>query len=75
MEVYPGTEVLFCPNDTGFRLGPHSAVQATARWDQVAYENGAQGSGTQPKAQHAAAGTYRFTVDGAVTVPVTLTSS
>ena len=75
VEVYPGSEILFCPDDTGFRLGPHSTDQTTARWDQVAYENGGEGTGTRPEAHHAAPGSYRFTVDRAVTVPVTLTSS
>ena len=70
-EVYPGTEVLFCPNEGGFQLAPHSTVQATARWNQVAYV----GTGTPPEAQHAAPGTYRFTVDRVVTVPVMLISS
>jgi hypothetical protein len=68
--VYPGTQIFFCPQMSGFRLGPHSTVQAKGSWPQVAYV----GSGPSPKAEQAAAGTYRLTVDRVVTVPITLTS-
>jgi hypothetical protein len=69
--VYPGSQVFFCPDEAGFRLGPHSTAQATTRWNQVAYT----GTGPSPTAQHAPPGTYRLTVDRAVTVPVSLSSS
>ena len=68
--VYPGTQVFFCPEATGFRLGPHSTAQALGYWTGEAY----LGPGTPPKAEHAPAATYRLTVDRVVTVPITLTS-
>ena len=68
--VYPGPQIVFCPEATGFRLGPHSTSQATGYWTQQAY----LGPGTPPKAEHAPAATYRLTVDRVVTVPITLTS-
>ena len=68
VDVYPGPLVYFCTEEAGFRLGPHSTVQATAHWSQAAY------LGTPPKPQHAPPGTYRLTVDRAVTVPIVLTS-
>jgi hypothetical protein len=68
VDVYPGPLVYFCTDETGLRLGPHSTVQATAHWSQAAY------LGTPPKPQHAPPGTYRLTVDRAVTVPIVLTS-
>jgi hypothetical protein len=68
--VYPGTQIFFCPEATGFRLGPHSTAQATGYWTQQAY----LGHATPPKAEHAPAATYRLTVDRVVTVPITLTS-
>jgi hypothetical protein len=70
--VYPGPAVFFCPNEAGFRLGPHSTAQTTAYWNQVAYL-GRDEPQTQPQSQHASPGSYRLTVDGAVTVPITLT--
>ena len=60
-DVYPGPAVFHCPEETGFRLGPHSTVQATGFW-------------TQPAPRHLEPGAYSLTVDGAVTVPVVLTS-
>jgi hypothetical protein len=66
VEVYPGPAVYFCPDNAGLRLGPHSTVRATAQWSQAAY------LGSPPKPQHAPPGTYRLTVDRAVTVPVVL---
>jgi hypothetical protein len=66
--VYPGPLVYFCTDDAEFRLGPHSTARATAHWSQAA------SLGSPPKTQHAPPGTYRLTVDGAVTVPVVLTS-
>jgi hypothetical protein len=68
VDVYPGPLVYFCTDEAGLRLGPHSTARATARWSQAAY------LGTPPKPQHAPPGTYRLTVDRAVTVPVVLTS-
>jgi hypothetical protein len=68
VDVYPGPLVYFCTDEAGLRLGPHSTVQATAQWSQAAY------LGTPPKPQHAPPGTYRLTVDRAVTVPIVLTS-
>jgi hypothetical protein len=68
--VYPGPRVFFCPEATGFRLGPHSAIQATGYWTQEAY----LGPGSPPEAEHAPPATYRLTVDRVVTVPITLTS-
>ncbi len=56
------------PIEAGLRLGPHSTARATAHWSQAAY------LGSPPKPQHAPPGTYRLTVDRAVTVPVVLTS-
>ena len=83
--VYPGPQVFFCPQESGFRLGPHSSAQATAYWNQTAYVETGTGAGTgtgtgtgtqtTAKPQHAAPGTYRLTVDGAVSVPVTLVSN
>ena len=81
--VYPGPQVFFCPEESGFRLGPDSSAQATAYWNQTAYVDTAPGTGTgtapgaqtTAKPQHAAPGTYRLTVDGAVSVPVTLVSN
>jgi hypothetical protein len=66
--VYPGPLVYFCTDEAEFRLGPHSTARATAHWNQAA------SLGSPPKPQHAPPGTYRLTVDGAVTVPVVLTS-
>ena len=66
--VYPGPLVYFCTDEAGLRLGPHSTARATAGWSQTVY------LGTPPKPQHAPPGTYRLTVDRAVTVPVVLTS-
>jgi hypothetical protein len=66
----PGTQIFFCPEATGFRLGPHSTAQATGYWTQQAY----LGPATPPKAEHALAATDRLTVDRVVTVPITLTS-
>jgi hypothetical protein len=65
-DVYPGPAVYFCPDNAGFRLGPHSTVRATAQWSQAAY------LGSPPQPRHAPPGTYRLTVDRAVTVPVVL---
>jgi hypothetical protein len=67
-DVYPGPLVYFCTDQAGLRLGPHSTVQASAHWSQAAY------LGTPPKPRHAPPGTYRLTVDRAVTVPIVLTS-
>ena len=84
--VYPGPGVVFCPEETGFQLAPHSTAQATATWSQTASIATGVGTGTGPgtatgtgagtaaKAQQAPPGLYRLTVDGAVTVPVTLIS-
>jgi hypothetical protein len=72
--VYPGPAVFFCPDETGFRLAPHSTAQATASWSQTAYVSTGTGAGTAAKPQQAPPGPYRFTVDGVVTVPVTLIS-
>jgi hypothetical protein len=68
--VYPGTRTFFCPEATGFRLGPHSAIQATGSWTQEAY----LAPGSPPEAEHAPPATYRLTVDRVVTVPITLAS-
>jgi hypothetical protein len=68
--VYPGTQVFFCPEAIGVRLGPHSAIQATGYWAQEAY----LGPGNPPEAEHAPPATYRLTVDRVVTVPITLAS-
>jgi DMSO/TMAO reductase YedYZ molybdopterin-dependent catalytic subunit len=68
--VYPGPAVFFCPEESGFQLAPHSSAQATASWSQTAYV----GTGTAAKPQQAPPGPYRLTVDGVVTVPLTLTS-
>jgi hypothetical protein len=75
--VYPGPLDFFCPEESGFRLGPHSSSQATAYWNQTAYVGTGTGTGSQTtaKQQHAAPGTYRLTVDGAVSVPVSLISN
>jgi hypothetical protein len=64
-EVYPGPAVFHCPEETGFRLGPHSTAQATGFWIQT------DSVGARPDLEP---GAYRLTVDGAVTVPITLTS-
>jgi hypothetical protein len=66
--VYPGPLVYFCTDEAGLRLGPHSTARATAGWSQTAY------LGSPPKPQHAPPGTYRLTIDRAVTVPVVLAS-
>jgi hypothetical protein len=66
--VYPGPLVYFCTDEAGLRLGPHSTARAAAGWSQTAY------LGTPPTPQHAPPGTYRLTVDRAVTIPVVLTS-
>jgi hypothetical protein len=68
VDVYPGPVVYFCTDEAGLRLGPHSTALAAAHWNQAAY------LGSPPKPQHAPPGTYRLTVDQAVTVPVVLTS-
>ena len=68
--VYPGTQIFFCPEATGFRLGPHSTAQATGSWAQ----EDSSGPGNPPKTEHAPAATYRLTVDWVVTVPITLAS-
>ena len=68
VDVYPGPVVYFCTDEAGLRLGPHSTALAPAHWNQAAY------LGSPPKPQHAPPGTYRLTVDQAVTVPVALTS-
>jgi hypothetical protein len=68
--VYPGTQIFFCPEATGFRLGPHSTAQATGSWGQ----EDSSGPGNPPKTEHAPAATYRLTVDRVVTVPITLAS-
>jgi hypothetical protein len=78
--VYPGPAVFFCPEETGFQLAPHSTAQATASWSQTAYvgtgtgTDTGTGTGTAAKPQQAPPGPYRLTVDGVVTVPVTLIS-
>jgi hypothetical protein len=71
LEVYPGPVVFHCPVETGFRLGPHSTTHTTATWDEAADV----GSESGPALQLAPPGIYRLSVDGAVTVPVTLTSA
>jgi hypothetical protein len=68
--VYPTPAVFHCPEESGFGLAPHSTAQATAGWSQTAYV----GTGTAAKPQQAPPGPYRLTVDGLVTVPVTLIS-
>jgi hypothetical protein len=68
VDVYPGPLTYFCTDEAGLRLGPHSTAQVAAHWSQAAY------LGTPPKPQHAPPGTYRLTIDGAVTVPIVLTS-
>jgi hypothetical protein len=73
--VYPGPAVLHCPEESGFQLAPHSTAQATASWSQTAYIGTGTGSGNAAKPQQAPPGPYRITVDGVVTVAVTLTSS
>jgi hypothetical protein len=78
--VYPGPGVVFCPEETGFQLAPHSTAQTTASWSQTAYVGAGTGAGTgtatgtAAKPQPAPPGPYRLTVDGYVTVPVTLIS-
>jgi hypothetical protein len=74
--VYPGPAVFFCPEETGFQLAPHSTAQATASWSQTAYvgPGTGTGAGAAAKPQQAPPGPYRLTVDGVVTVPVTLIS-
>ncbi|HEY5386185.1 MAG TPA: hypothetical protein VIJ56_13195 [Acidimicrobiales bacterium] len=76
--VYPGPAVFFCPEETGFQLAPHSTAQATASWSQTAYvgtgTGTGAGAGTAARPQQAPPGPYRLTVDGVVTVPVTLIS-
>ena len=69
--VYPGPVIFHCPEETGFQLAPHTSVQASARWNEAA-DVGTATAGAEP--QQAPPGTYRLTVDAAVTVPVTLTS-
>jgi hypothetical protein len=68
-DVYPGPATFHCPEETGFQLGPNSTAKATASWSQVSY----LGSESSPALEQASPGTYRLLVDGAVTVPVTLT--
>ena len=68
VDVYPGPLTYFCTDEAGLRLGPHSTAQVDAHWSQAAY------LGTPPKPQHAPPGTYRLTIDRAVTVPIVLTS-
>jgi hypothetical protein len=68
LAVYPGPVASFCPDEAGFRLGPHSTARATASWSQAA------SLGNPPEPRHAPPGTYRLTVDRAVTVPVTVAS-
>jgi hypothetical protein len=70
VNVYPGRQIFFCPEETGLRLGPHSTLRAQAYWNQAAYP----GSGPSPKSHHAPPGTYRLVVDRAVPISVTLTS-
>jgi hypothetical protein len=68
VDVYPGPVVYFCTDEAALRLGPHSTARGTARWSEAAY------LGSPPKPQRAPPGTYRLTVDRAVTVPIVLTS-
>jgi hypothetical protein len=70
VDVYPGPAVFHCPEETGFELGPHSQAQAIGSWSQAAY----LGSPSDPQARQASPGSYRLTVDQAVTVPLTLAS-
>jgi hypothetical protein len=74
--VYPGPAVFHCPEETGFQLASHSTAQTTASWSQTAYVVTGTGTGTATaaKPQQAPPGPYRLTVDGVVTVPVTLIS-
>ncbi|MFZ0250447.1 MAG: hypothetical protein WAL61_10930 [Acidimicrobiales bacterium] len=71
VEVYPGPAVFHCPAEMGFQLGPHSTARATATWSEAA-DVGLE-SNSAP--QLAPPGMYRLSVDGVVTVPVTLTSA
>jgi hypothetical protein len=68
VDLYPGPAVFHCPEETGFQLGPHSTAQTTAYWSQVAY----LGPSSDLRTRQAPPGTYRVTVDQAVSVPVTL---
>jgi len=70
INVYPGPVVFHCPDETGLQLGAHSEDQTTASWSQAAYL--VSSPDTQPP--QAPPGSYRITVDQAVTVPFTLTS-
>lgn len=70
VDVYPGPAVFNCPEETGFQLGPHSQAQTTGSWSQAAY----LGSPSDPQPKQASPGSYRLTVDQAVTVPLSLTS-
>jgi hypothetical protein len=78
VNVYPGPAVFHCPEETGFELGPHSQARATGSWSQAAYLGSP--SHQQPEQpqqplqpRQASPGSYRLTVDQAVTVPLTLT--
>jgi hypothetical protein len=70
--VYPGPVVYHCPEETGFQLAPHSTAQATASWNQAAAPVSSASQVKAPPLEQAPVGTYRITIGGAVTVPITL---
>ena len=69
VDVSPGPLSYFCPDDSGFRLGPDSTATTTGSWDQMETVGSEGQSGT---ARQAPPGHYLVTVDRAVSVPVTL---
>ena len=69
VDVYPGHEVLFCPEDTGGGVGPHSSVSGSFRWSG---EEDLAPAGAPARWQQAPPGRYSLEVAGTLEVPFTL---
>jgi hypothetical protein len=69
VDVFPGNEVYFCPDDTGRGVGPHESASGSFRWTG---EEDLASQGTPAPWQQAPSGRYSLDVAGVLVVPFTL---
>jgi hypothetical protein len=69
VDVYPGHEMYFCPDDTGRGVAPHATVSGSFRWTG---EEDQASQGEPARWQQAPSGRYWLEVGGVLEVPFTL---
>ena len=69
VDVYPGNELYFCPDDIGRGVGPHATVSGSFRWTGV---EDLASQGAPARWQQAPSGRYSLDVGGVLDVPFTL---